>query len=88
VKRADQNSTMTTGMLLSSCIYFHHKSQSGPNFKNRLQERGRTSLLRRAGLSQFPDLKDADAVQNSSLKRHSLVKSYYRKVTTRRVQTT
>jgi import receptor subunit TOM20 len=63
---------------LSNCIYFNHKRQSDPNFKNRLRERRKKQKLakERAGLSRLPDLEDAEAVQKFFLEEKNLVKSY------------
>uniref|UniRef100_M3Y8U2 Mitochondrial import receptor subunit TOM20 homolog n=1 Tax=Mustela putorius furo TaxID=9669 RepID=M3Y8U2_MUSPF len=52
-------------LFIGYCIYFDHKRQSDPNFKNRLGERRNKQKLakERAGLCKLPDLKDAEAVQ-------------------------
>ncbi|KAK1346577.1 hypothetical protein QTO34_000434 [Cnephaeus nilssonii] len=51
--------------MLRYCIYFDHKKQNDPNFKNRLREQRKKQKLakERAGLSKLPDLKNAEAVQ-------------------------
>lgn len=52
-------------LFVGYCVYFDRKRRSDPGFRNRLRERRRKQKLaqERAGQTQLPDLKDAEAVQ-------------------------
>ena len=79
-KMVGRNSAIATGvcgaLFIGYCIYFDHKRRSDPNFKNRLRERRKKQKLakERAGLSELPDFKDAEAVQKFFLEETQLGK--------------